>query len=239
MGQLRSTVIAVLGIALCAAPVASARDQPRKGGGAVVAPARGGGMTGGELLGEAWAVGPYAGEDPFRGGCVSLARNVIAPHPGETGTATCTARPQTRLLVFIGTACFNVEPGVGETEEEQLACAVASDQAIHELNVTVDNGETINLVSQRFELVSPQMSVQLPDGNVFDVPAQTATFTAHAWGAVIRKLRPGLHEVAMEVVTPDFGGTFTLTVVLNVVPGGHADDADSGNHDPDYGPDHT
>ena len=141
------------------------------------------------------------------------------PHPGEAGTATCTATPQTRLFVFFGTACFNVEPGVGETEEEQLACAVASDQAIHELNVTVD-GETINLVSERFELVSPQVNVELPPGNVFDVPAQTATFTAHAWGAVIRKLRPGQHTVAMEVVAPDFGETFTLTVVLNVVPGG-------------------
>lgn len=237
MRHLRSTVLAVLGIACCAAPAASAHDQPRKGGDPVVAPARGGGLTGGELLGEAWAVGPFAGEDPFRGGCVTLAHDVIAPHPGETGTATCTATPSTRLLVFFGTACFNVEPGVGETEEEQLACAEASDRAIHELNVTVDDGKTINLVRRRFELVSPQMSVELPDGNVFDVPAQTATFTAHAWGAVIRKLRPGRHAVVMEVVAPDFGGTFTLTVVLNVVPGGHADDADSGDHDPD--PDHT
>jgi hypothetical protein len=222
MRRLRRTVLAVLGIALCAAPVASAHDQHQDGDRGVIAPARGGGLTGGELLGEAWAVGPFAGEDPFSGGCVTLARNVIAPHPGETGTATCTATRHTRLFVFFGSACFNVEPGVGETEEEQLACAVASDQAIHELNVTVDDGETINLVRRRFELVSPQMSVQLPPGNVFDVPAQTATFTAHAWGAVIRKLRPGQHTVTLEVVAPDFGDPFTFTVVLNVVRGGHS-----------------
>ena len=219
MRQLRSTFLVTLAVTLSVVPGVAAQP-PHKGSGAIIAPARGGGLTGGELLGEAWAVGPFAGEDPFSGRCVTLAHNVIAPHPGEAGTATCTATPQTRLFVFFGTACFNVEPGVGETEEEQLACAVASDQAIHELNVTVDDGETINLVSERFELVSPQVNVELPPGNVFDVPAQTATFTAHAWGAVIRKLRPGQHTVAMEVVAPDFGGTFTLTVVLNVVPGG-------------------
>ena len=112
---------------------------------------------------------------------------MIAPHPGETGIATCTATPPTRLLVCFGTACFNVEPGVGETEEEQLACAVASDQAIHELNVTVDDGETINLVRPRFELVSPQMSVRLPPGNFFDVPARRSRS--------LRRRRPRLNRI--------------------------------------------
>jgi hypothetical protein len=226
MRQLHSTLLVTLAAMLSVVPAAA--QQPHKSGSAIVVPARGAGLTGGELLGEAWAVGPFAGEDPFSGGCVTLANNVIAPHPGETGTATCTATPQTRLLVFFGTACFNVEPGVGETEDEQLACAVAADQAIHELNVKVDNGETINLVGQRYELVSPQTSVQLPDANGFNVAAQTATFTAHAWGAVVRIPRAGPHVVTIEVVAPDFGGTFTLTVNLNVVPGGHANDANSG-----------
>lgn len=120
-----------------------------------------------------------------------LVRNVLAPHVGDDLTATCTATPRTRLFVYFGTACFNVEEGVGETEQEQLACAVASDQAIHELNVAVDNGEATNIVRRRFELFSPQRTVDLPEGNLFGVPAQTATFTAHAWGAVIRR-RPRL-----------------------------------------------
>ena len=211
MTQLRSIVLAVLAIALCTAPVASAHDEHQDGDRAVIAPARGGGLTGGELLGEAWAVGPFAGEDPFSGGCVSLARNVIAPHFDENATATCTATRHTRLFVFFGSACFDVEEGVGGTEAEQLACAVASDQAVREHNFTVDDGKTINTVRRRFELVSPQMSVQLPPENVFGVPAQATTFTAHAWGAVVRKLRPGRHTVALEVVTSDF--SFTATVV--------------------------
>ena len=130
MRHLRRTVLATFAIALCAAPAASAHDRHQDGGGAVVAPARGGGLTGGELLAKGWSVGPFATEDPFSGSCVTLARNVIAPHFGDDGTATCAATQRTRLFVYFGTACFNVEEGVGETEEEQLACAVAADQAV-------------------------------------------------------------------------------------------------------------
>ena len=144
----------------------------------------------------------------FSGSCVTLARNVIAPHFGDDGTATCAATQRTRLFVYFGTACFNVEEGVGETEEEQLACALAADRAVQEFNVTVDGGETVRLVRRRFELVSPQTTVPVPPGSGYD--AVTATFTAHAWGAVIRRLRPGRHTVAIEVVA-DFG-TFHVTV---------------------------
>ena len=229
MRHLRRTVLATFAVALCAAPAASAHDRHQDRGGAVVAPARGGGLTGGELLAKAWSVGPFATEDPFSGSCVTLARNVIAPHFGDDGTATCDATQRTRLFVFFGTACFNVEEGVGETEEEQLACAVAADQAVRQFNVTVDDGKTIRLLRRRFELFSSQTTVPLPPGNEFGV--DTATFTAHAWGAVIRRLRPGRHTVAIEVVA-DFG-TFHVTVALNVVRGGHPDDEDADSHDHD------
>jgi len=229
MRHLRRTVLATFAVALCAAPAASAHDRHQDRGGAVVAPARGGGLTGGELLAKAWSVGPFATEDPFSGSCVTLARNVIAPHFGDDGTATCDATQRTRLFVFFGTACFNVEEGVGETEEEQLACAVAADQAVRQFNVTVDDGKTIRLLRRRFELFSSQTTVPLPPGNEFGV--DTATFTAHAWGAVIRRLRPGRHTVAIEVVA-DFG-TFHVTVALNVARGGHPDDEDADSHDHD------
>jgi hypothetical protein len=235
MRHLRHTLLAVLGIALCAAPVARAHDQHQDGDRAVVSPARGGGLTGGELLGEVWAQNlALPANDPFSGTCIPFARNVIAPHFGETGTATCTATPRTRLFVFFGSFFTNLDPpDFPTTEEAQLAAAVAADQAIHELNVTVDNGRTINLVRRRFELFSPQRTVQLLDDNGFGVPAQTITFTAHAWGAVIRNLRPGQHTVTFGVVAPDFGDPFTATIVLNVVRGGHPDDGDHGDHDHD------
>ena len=233
MRHLRRTVLAVLGIALCAAPMASADDQHGDGGGALVVPARGGGLSGGELLGEVWAqnLALPASNDPFAGSCIPFARNVIAPHPGETGTATCTATPRTRLFVFFGSFFSAVEDPSLVTEEQQLAAAVDADQAIQKLKVTVDHGKTINLVRPRFELFSPQRTVQLLDDNLFGVPAQTTTFTAHAWGAVIRSWRPGQHTITFEVVAPDWGDPFTFTTVVNVVRGGHADDGDDGDHD--------
>ena len=164
MRHLRLTVLATFAVAMCAAPAASAHDWHQDRGGAVVEPARGGGLTGGELLAKGWSVGPFATEDPFSGSCVTLARNVIAPHFGDDGTATCAATQRTRLFVYFGTACFNVEEGVGETEEEQLACAVAADQAIQQFNVTVDDGKTVRLVRRRFELVSPRPRCRYPQG---------------------------------------------------------------------------
>jgi hypothetical protein len=221
MRHLRRTVLAAIAVAICAAPVASAHSTHHDRGGAVVAPARGGGLSGGELLGAAWARGfamPVGAVDPFRGGCVPLARNVLHPSIGDDGTATCTITQRTRLFVFFGSACSNVEPDPYrfDTEADQLACAAAVDQALHELNVTVD-GETINIVRPRFEVASPQTTVQLPGENQFGVPAGPMTFTAHAWAAVIRRLRPGRHTVAVQVVAPDWGDPFGSTTFVDVV----------------------
>ena len=233
MRYLRRTVLAAVAVAVCAAPVASADSMHHDRGGAVVAPARGGGLSGGELLGAAWARGfaiPVGADDPYRGGCAPLARNVLHPSVGDNGTATCTITQRTRLFVFFGSSCSNVEPDPYnfETEPEQLACAVAVDQAIHELNITIDKGETINIVRPRFEVASPQTTVLLPEENQFGVPAGPATFTAHAWAAVIRRLRPGQHTVAVGVVAPNWGDPFGSTTYLNVVrdgePGHRSDD---------------
>jgi hypothetical protein len=226
MGISCRIVVAALTLAVFAAPVAAAHG-PQTDGGAVVSPARGGGLTGGQLLGEAWARANYSNDpNPLNGTCESIARDVLAAHFDDDLTATCTATQRTRLFLYFGTACFNVEEGVGETRGEQLACAVASDRAVDELNVTVDDGEIINIVNQRFELFSPQRMVQLPEDNVFGVAAQTVTFTAHAWGAVVRRLRPGQHIVTFQLVAPDFGGSFTFTINLNVVRSGRSGEDD-------------
>jgi hypothetical protein len=228
MRHLRRTVLATFAVVLCAVPAAYAHD--RDGNGAVVAPARGGGLTGGELLGESWATGLVLpeGENPFRGTCLTLARNVQHPSIGEDGTATCTVTQRTRLFVYFGSTCSNVEPApfFGETEEEQLACAVAADRGFEQLNVTVDKRDKIKLLRRRFELFSPQRTIELPPNNVFGIPPRTATFTAHGWGAVIRNLRPGHHTVTLEVANPDYGDPFSVTTNLNVVRGGHSDHDD-------------
>ena len=206
-------VVAFLTGGLCAASVAAAHASPR-GGDAVVAPAHGGGMTGGQLLGEAWARANYSNApNPLNGSCETLARDVLIAHYDNDFSARCQATQRTRLFLFFGTVCFNVEENVGDTEEAQLACAIGSDESIRELNLTVD-GETTALVNQRFELFSPQRTVQLPEDNVFG--ESEVTLTAHAWGAVVRRLRPGMHTVTMELVAPDWGEPTTFTVVVDV-----------------------
>jgi hypothetical protein len=166
-------------------------------------------MTGGELLGEVWARGDYSGApNPLSGTCETIAPDVLEVHYDDDFSATCSATKRSRLFLFFGSLCFSFDEGSGPSTEEQLACAVRGDEAIDELNVTIDEGRTIALVRRKFELFSPQRTAQLPDG--------PATFTAHAWGAVVRNLHPGSHTVELELVAPGFGGTFTFTIVVEV-----------------------
>ena len=122
------------------------------------------------------------------------------------------------------------------THAAQLAAAVAVDrQAIHAMTVTVD-GRATDIRTPRFELFSPQRTAQLSDDNAAEwgVPAgTTVTFTAHAWGAVIRKLRPGQHTVTFHMAADYGGGPFTLTrtINLNVVRGGGSGEDGDGDGD--------
>lgn len=204
-----SFLIAAVAAAMLAgaAPVSAHRAH--------VAPAHGGGMTGGELLGAAWTQGLSGQTAPFLGSCSTVARNVIVPHFAD-GTARCTATPAAKLFVFFGSFCSAAENPLLTTERAQLACAIASDRAIRGFTITLDRGRKIDILNRRFELFSPQRSVRLPADNEFGLPAGRTTFTAHAWGAVIGDLRPGRHTVAVRIVAPDFGGTFTFTTILDV-----------------------
>jgi len=232
MRHLRFAVLAVVAVALCAAPVAVAHP-PHKGGGAVVTPVhKVAGLTGGELLGEAWAQILSYPADTFSGSCIPLGRNekVVSPEPSPEFTASCTVKRGTSLFFWFGTECSNVEepPFFGADETEQRACALAADlEFVEAATITVDDGEPVDILNSRFELFSPQRTVELPPDNVLGVDPQIATFTAHGWGALVRKLRPGQHTIAVEVTTAEEVTTFTVTV--NVVRGHHP----HGDHDLD------
>jgi hypothetical protein len=58
--------------------------------------------------------------------------------------------------------------------------------------------------------------VQLPAENILGVPAQTVTFTGHAWSALVRNLRPGRHTIVGEAVVD--GERFVETPIIDVVP---------------------
>jgi hypothetical protein len=210
MRRLRHTVLSALAVALCAASTASAHV----GSGAFVSPARGGGLSGGELLGEAWVQTltlTNAGHPP-NGVCNTLARNVIAAVGGDAGPPTCTITPRTRLLVFSGSFCSSAEGF--PTAAQQRRCAVNFDRGFQEINVSVDGAEPVNIVRRRFEEISPQRWVRLPADNIAGLPAGPATFVAHAWAAVVHGLRPGLHTVTMEIVNPEFGDPFSFTAAV-------------------------
>jgi hypothetical protein len=63
-----------------------------------------------------------------------------------------------------------------------------------------------------FELVTRQVTVQLPPGNPLGVDPQPATFVAHAWSAAIRHLAPGRHTITVEFVGGHIAGIVTATI---------------------------
>ena len=80
----------LLGRAAILAPAASADAfRPGHGHRPAVTPLRAPHVSGGELLGEGWAQAIVM-SSPERGGCNTLARNVVVPVYGEDSTATCT-----------------------------------------------------------------------------------------------------------------------------------------------------
>jgi hypothetical protein len=227
MRHLRYAVVAIVTVALCAAPVALAKKNANKGGGAVIAPVHQvNGQSGSELLGEYWGELLENDIGTFSGSCIPLGNKgkVLVPEPDEDFTAICTVNPGTTLLFAFGAECSNVEEDefFGETEAEQLACAIAFDEEFFvAASITVDDGNPVDILNPRFELFSRQGSVVLPENNILGVPAGPATFTAHGWGAIVRGLRPGQHIIEV-VVTDVEGFTATFTATISVVPGGRS-----------------
>lgn len=211
MGHVRRTTLVLVAFALCAAPAAIAHVGHRDAD-AIVAPADK--VAGGELLGEAWFQGLSHPAGTFSGGCIPLGQRgrVIEPERGPDSTSSCTVKRGTKVFVFFGAECSNVEPppDFGADFAAQRVCARAASEAVQTVRVTVDDDLSVDIHRRRFELLSPQRTVNLPPDNVLGVPPQTATFSAHAWGALVSKLRPGEHTIAGEFVAAGFDASFTL-----------------------------
>jgi hypothetical protein len=232
MRHLHHTVLAVLAVALCAAPAAGAHDPYSDRGGAVVAPAKD------KWLGESWAqiYSLPVSENPFAGNgnpCLTLANNVIQ----AIGRRPCTIEQGTTFMTGFGGAWSSAEDPFPQTRAEQLALMIASDRDnVAGMTITVDGGDPVEIRTPRFELFSPQRTVLLPEDNLLDdpeagidVPAQTVTLTAHAWGAAVRKLSVGEHTIVGDTLFAN-GNRLVVPHVINVVPR-HRDDRARGHHD--------
>jgi hypothetical protein len=212
MRQLRLSVLAAAAVALCIAPVAGAHDPHKDRGGAVVAPAKD------KWLGEFWAqiYSLPVPENPFAGNgnpCLTVGHKVIQAVPGP-----CTVKEGTALTLGFGTAWSSAEDPFPETRTGQLAVARAADlELVAGMTVTVDGGEPVEIRTRRFELFSPQRTVLLPADNVFGLDGpQTITLSAHAWGAVVRKLSVGEHTIVGDTLFTD-GTHFVVPHIITVV----------------------
>lgn len=220
MAHLRRTALAALAVALCAAPVAAADRSHEHGTHAAVVPVhKVAGTPAGTFIGENFAR-DYAGQPPpVDGPCPVVGNAEKALVMGPIGeTVTCAVARRTQLVVFgLGAACSDAEepPFFGADARAQRKCVIAFDHGfVQVLRVTVD-GLAVDIRKRRFEVVSPQMTAQLPPDDITGVSPGTVTLVAHAWMAEVRKLSPGRHTVTVDGVTPDF--SVTSTFILDVL----------------------
>jgi hypothetical protein len=234
MRHLRRTVIAAAAVALCAAPlfaapIAAADGLREHGRDAVVVPVhKVAGIPAGEFFGERWAEDyeAHAGDTappPDRCATVGRGHQALVMAPNDE-TTTCSVARRTQLVVFgLGNACSDVEqdPFFGADEAAQRRCAIKGDyKFVKKLRVSVDGLPSVDIRTARFEIVTPQMTAELPPDDVFDSPEQTATLVAHQWIAQVRKLRPGQHTISVKRVTTEFA--ITSTLILDVRRDGHS-----------------
>jgi hypothetical protein len=211
MRHLRHIVLAAAAAALCVVPVASANDHRATSGGAVVAPAKA------KWLGEFWAqiYSLPVSENPFAGNgqCLTVGHKVV-----QAAGAPCTMEQGMVFTLGFGTGWSSVEEPLPQTREEQLAAAVAADQQVVGMTVTVDGGDPVEIRIPRFELFSPQRTVLLPADNILGLEGpQTITLSAHGWGAAVRKLSVGEHSIVGDTLFAD-GEHLVVEHIVTVVP---------------------
>jgi hypothetical protein len=207
MRHLRHIALAALAVATCAAPAAGAHDRAKGGGHLLPSSAKVGGLTAGDVMGEAWYRNltlPIA-ENPLVGNgdqCARLGRTgkvLLA-----IGYESCTVPQGTTVYVIgITNCCTSVEeePLFGLDAAAQRRCAITGLRPFTEsLLLTVDGRKPIDLLKRRYEIYSPQRDVQLLPENLWDFPAGPATVTAWGWAAWLRDLPPGVHTLRSEAV---------------------------------------
>jgi hypothetical protein len=216
-------------LAIACSPAVAAKSGHRK-----LVPASGHltGLTGGQLLGEELRQLfelPFA-ENPLAGAgdsCFAAGNNnkVLIVWTREVAP-TCTVKPGTPIFLFAYFAeCSNKEAPPffgGETEAGQRQCAlnVLRETGVFDaILVSIDRRGPVDIYSDRYLAVSPQVTANVPTSNIFDVPGPTeVTFVAAAWVAMIRPLPPGTHTIRVELVGTD-GTSAATEAIIKVVPG--------------------
>jgi hypothetical protein len=206
-------IIALLAVVAAAAvtPVAVA-DGSRGGDDHVrVLPAFNvGGSSGGDLLGDWYAqnMALPAAHAPFGGTadlCLDLGHKgrVLSPAGGLISPEgmTCVVKQNRPVLIVMTSAdCSSAEPEpfFGATKAEQRACAIdwaVRQSGVTAIEITVDDGPTVDIHSPRFFAVSPQRFTVFNEDPVFGATPGPATFVAAGWIAQIRGMDRGRHDM--------------------------------------------
>ena len=228
MRRLRWSSALVLAVGMLVAMAGAPALAKPADGKLVPASGRLAGFTGGELLGgelrQLFEL-PEA-DNPFAGAgesCFATGNGKVLIVWTRPVAPTCTVKPGTPTFLFASfNECSNTEGPPffgGETEAGQRQCALDGLPVLDAIFVSVDGGPPVNIYSDRYLAVSPQMTADLPFPNVLGVAAGETTFVAAAWVAMIRPLRPGTHTIRVEVKRLN-GTSFVSQATVNVVPGG-------------------
>ncbi len=197
------------GLTLAASPGASAHSSGRPH---FVLASHARGVSGAEVLGEVWTMAIQESTSPH---CMLVGHGrIMFPDPD----APCAVRAG--VPVFINgesTAWTNLDPGLTSDPREQARLAIENDTHVKKLTITIDGRGPINYRTPRFEALTRQLRVWVPETG--DEPAQEVTFVAHGWGVMVKGLRPGRHHIHTEW-THDFGvpETAQWDYVLHVLP---------------------
>jgi hypothetical protein len=186
-----------------------------------------GGLTGGELLGQAFQQFYQlpASQNPVTGGgvntCVPIAGGKVlwiwTQPVGASNPTVCTVKPGTPVFNWVfASSCDSIPSPAYITREEQVQCVLAflAANTPDSRTMSIDGGAPVQLISSDSFALSPQESFVLPPDNIFGVPAQSGTLSAAGYVAPIRPLTPGTHSIVV-----DEGGGLTQVATVNVVPG--------------------
>ena len=121
------------------------------------------------------------------------------------------------FLPIAGSQCSTLEPPPfhGDDEASLTACAAIEADRYTRIVVRV-NGEVVPDV-EHYRAASPVFSMQLPENNIFAVPAGTGLAVADGYHVVFRPLQPGTYEIVVHVEVIDGYALPDKTLHLSVV----------------------
>jgi hypothetical protein len=159
----------------------------------------------------------FAGGDP----CIDLGAGVVAPFvPLGTPSLTCKVKPDTTLFITAWSSeCSTVEdpPYFGRNERQLRACARAADAGITLVEITVD-GQPVAVN----EVETGLLTIDLPENNIFQLPAQQAFSVGHGWVTLLNPLSPGRHEIIIHVEGTYLGDPVDFTNTTTIIVQGRS-----------------